>query len=157
VAANVRTNPDCCKRPAYGRRLIRPNTDNASRCATILRAALHRDGVLLDLVDRSSESGRAKARRPHAARMAIPHHTTASAITMQAAVRAFSKADEAILMLSFAYPDRTLCDSIGVVQCCEDRCTQPVQVWSSLRRLEPPGRENAGSDGSMRARRYIEA
>ena len=37
-------------------------------------------------------------------RILIPHHTTATAIMMQAAVRAFSKADEAIAMLSFAYP-----------------------------------------------------
>jgi hypothetical protein len=41
----------------------------------------------------------------HAIRIFIPHHTTASAITIQVAVKAFSKADEAIAMLSFAYPD----------------------------------------------------
>jgi hypothetical protein len=37
----------------------------------------------------------------------MPHHTTASAITitMDVVVKAFSKADEAIAMLSFAYPD----------------------------------------------------
>ena len=40
----------------------------------------------------------------HAIRIFIPHHTTASAITRQVAVKAFSKADEAIAMLSFAYP-----------------------------------------------------
>jgi len=34
----------------------------------------------------------------------------------QAAVRAFSKADEAIAMLSFAYPEETLSDSIGARQ-----------------------------------------
>ena len=43
----------------------------------------------------------------------MPHHTTATAITMHATVRAFSKADEAITMLSFAYPGETLSDSIG--------------------------------------------
>lgn len=41
----------------------------------------------------------------HVRRILIPHHTTASAITMLVAVKAFSKADEAIAMLSFAYPD----------------------------------------------------
>lgn len=35
---------------------------------------------------------------------------------MQAAVRAFSKADEAIAMLSFAYPEETLGDSLGEMQ-----------------------------------------
>jgi hypothetical protein len=43
----------------------------------------------------------------YAIRILIPHHTTANAITMQVAVKAFSKADEAIAMLSFAYPDET--------------------------------------------------
>jgi hypothetical protein len=43
----------------------------------------------------------------HAIRIFIPHHTTASAITRQVAVKAFSKADEAIAMLSFAYPNET--------------------------------------------------
>jgi hypothetical protein len=43
-----------------------------------------------------------------ATRILIPHQTTASAMIMQAAVRAFSKADEAIIMLSFAYPGETL-------------------------------------------------
>ena len=38
-------------------------------------------------------------------RILIPHPTTASAITKQVAVKAFSKADEAIALLSFAYPD----------------------------------------------------
>lgn len=65
---------------------------------------------------------------PHATRIAIPHHTTASAITMHAAVRAFSKADEAIIVLSFAYPDEMLCDSVGAEQGCESRCTQPAHV-----------------------------
>ncbi len=37
-------------------------------------------------------------------------------MTMQATVRAFSKADEAIVMLSFAYPGETLGDSIGDTQ-----------------------------------------
>jgi hypothetical protein len=41
----------------------------------------------------------------YAIRIFIPHHTTASAITMDVVVKAFSKADEAIAMLSFAYPD----------------------------------------------------
>jgi hypothetical protein len=40
----------------------------------------------------------------YAARIAIAHPTTASAIRMQVAVKAFSKADEGIVMLSFAYP-----------------------------------------------------
>jgi hypothetical protein len=40
----------------------------------------------------------------YAARIAIPHPTTASAIIMQVAVKAFSMADEGIVMLSFAYP-----------------------------------------------------
>jgi hypothetical protein len=43
----------------------------------------------------------------YAARIAIPHPTTASAIRMQVAVKAFSKADEGIVMLSFAYPAET--------------------------------------------------
>jgi hypothetical protein len=43
----------------------------------------------------------------YAIRILIPHHTTASAITTQVAVKAFSKADEAIAMLSFAYPGET--------------------------------------------------
>lgn len=37
----------------------------------------------------------------------IPHPTTTSATTMLVAVKAFSKADEAIALLSFAYPDET--------------------------------------------------
>ena len=37
-------------------------------------------------------------------------------MTIQATVRAFSKADEAIVMLSFAYPGETLGDSIGDMQ-----------------------------------------
>jgi hypothetical protein len=41
----------------------------------------------------------------YVARIAIPHPTTASAIIMQVAVKAFSKADEGMVMLSFAYPD----------------------------------------------------
>jgi hypothetical protein len=41
----------------------------------------------------------------YAIRILIPHHTTASAIIIQVAARASSKADEAIAMLSFAYPD----------------------------------------------------
>lgn len=48
----------------------------------------------------------------YAARIMIPHHTTATAMTMQATVRPF-KADEAIIMLSFAYPKETLDDSKG--------------------------------------------
>lgn len=47
----------------------------------------------------------------YAARIAIPHPTTASAIRMQVAVKAFSKADEGIVMLSFAYPAKRLRDS----------------------------------------------
>ena len=35
---------------------------------------------------------------------------------MQVAVRAFSKADEAIAMLSFAYPKETLGDSAAIPQ-----------------------------------------
>jgi hypothetical protein len=49
----------------------------------------------------------------YVARIFIPHQTTASAIRMHVAVRAFSKADEAIAMLSFAYPAETLGDSRG--------------------------------------------
>jgi hypothetical protein len=52
----------------------------------------------------------------YAARILMPHHTTAIAIAMLAAVRAFSKADEAIIMLSFAYPERNLFDSTVVAQ-----------------------------------------
>ena len=52
----------------------------------------------------------------YAARILIPHQTTASAIRMQVAVRAFSKADEAIAVLSFAYPGETLSDSTGEPQ-----------------------------------------
>jgi len=52
----------------------------------------------------------------YAARIFIPHQTTASAIRMQVAVRAFSKADEAIAVLSFAYPGKTLSDSTGEPQ-----------------------------------------
>src|ERR1700761_6018514 len=52
----------------------------------------------------------------YAAKILMPHHTTASAIAMLAAVRAFSKADETIVMLSFAYPARTLFDSVVVAQ-----------------------------------------
>jgi hypothetical protein len=52
----------------------------------------------------------------YAARIFIPHQTTASAIRMQVAVRAFSKADEAIAVLSFAYPGETLGDSTGEPQ-----------------------------------------
>ena len=43
----------------------------------------------------------------YAARIAIPHNTTANALMKQAAVKAISKADEAIAMLSFAYPGHT--------------------------------------------------
>jgi hypothetical protein len=35
---------------------------------------------------------------------------------MLAAARAFSKADETIIMLSFAYPAKTLFDSVAVAQ-----------------------------------------
>ncbi|SHN86381.1 hypothetical protein SAMN05444170_6664 [Bradyrhizobium erythrophlei] len=52
----------------------------------------------------------------YAARIFIPHQTTASAIRTQVAVRAFSKADEAIAVLSFAYPGETLSDSTGEPQ-----------------------------------------
>ena len=52
----------------------------------------------------------------YAARIFIPHQTTASAIRMQVAVRACSKADEAIAVLSFAYPGKTLGDSTGAPQ-----------------------------------------
>ena len=52
----------------------------------------------------------------YAARIFIPHQTTASAIRMQVAVRACSKADEAIAVLSFAYPGKTLSDSTGEPQ-----------------------------------------
>ena len=52
----------------------------------------------------------------YAARIFIPHQTTASAIRIQVAVRAFSKADEAIAVLSFAYPGKTLGDSTGEPQ-----------------------------------------
>jgi hypothetical protein len=59
------------------------------------------------IFDREGEAGQAasKAACSYAIRILIPHHTTASAITTQVAVKAFSKADEAIAMLSFAYPD----------------------------------------------------
>jgi hypothetical protein len=43
----------------------------------------------------------------YARRILIPHPTTTSATTMLVAVKAFSKADEAIALLSFAYPDET--------------------------------------------------
>jgi hypothetical protein len=46
----------------------------------------------------------------------MPHQTTASAITMQVAVRAFSKADEGMVLLSFAYPAETLNDSTKKLQ-----------------------------------------
>jgi hypothetical protein len=46
---------------------------------------------------------------------------------MQVAVKAFSKADEAIAVLSFAYPDKTLCDSVGVSQDQESRSKQPTR------------------------------
>jgi hypothetical protein len=41
-----------------------------------------------------------------ATRMLIPHQTTATAMMMQVTVRAFSMADEGIVMLSFAYPSK---------------------------------------------------
>jgi hypothetical protein len=59
------------------------------------------------------EPAAVKQRSLYAARIFIPQHTTATAMTMQATVRAFSKADEAIVMLSFAYPGQTLSDSLG--------------------------------------------
>jgi hypothetical protein len=43
---------------------------------------------------------------------------------MQVAVRAFSKADEAIAMLSFAYPEETLGDSVAIPQLGKDRYQQ---------------------------------
>jgi len=71
--------------------------------------------------NRIDDDDKAARKRPtgihrQAARIAIPHHTTATAIMMQATVRAFSKADEAIAMLSFAYPVQTLNDSISGLQ-----------------------------------------
>jgi hypothetical protein len=47
---------------------------------------------------------------------------------MQAAVRAFSKADEAIVMLSFAYPGKNLFDSTGVLQCRESNHQQSLST-----------------------------
>jgi hypothetical protein len=58
-------------------------------------------------------------------------------------VRAFSKADEAIVMLSFAYPEETLSDSIGDKQ--RGRRTNP-QGW--------PARECRGTN--MFARNLLE-
>jgi hypothetical protein len=81
----------------------------------------------------SRQSSIARENRPkcqqssHAIRIFTPHHTTASAIKMQVAVNAFSKADEAIDVLSFAYPDETLCDSVGVSQDRESRSKQPAR------------------------------
>jgi hypothetical protein len=59
--------------------------------------------------NRTNHPDKAKAAREgqpafYTIRIFIPHHTTASAIMKQVAVKAFSKADEAIAMLSFAYP-----------------------------------------------------
>src|SRR3984957_7019821 len=61
--------------------------------------------------DRTNHPDKAKAAREgqpalYTIRIFIPHHTTASAIMKQVAVKAFSKADEAIAMLSFAYPGK---------------------------------------------------
>ena len=47
---------------------------------------------------------------------------------MQVAVRAFSKADEAITMLSFAYPEQTLGDSIAMPQRGKGRYQQPERA-----------------------------
>ncbi|WP_298261451.1 hypothetical protein [Bradyrhizobium sp.] len=64
----------------------------------------------------------------HATRIFIPQHTTTSATMMQVAVRAFSKADEAIAMLSFAYPTETLGDSAAIPQLGNGRYQQPEQA-----------------------------
>ena len=53
---------------------------------------------------------------PYAARILIPHQTTAIAMTIHVAARAFSKADEGMVLLSFAYPGETLSDSNGYLQ-----------------------------------------
>jgi hypothetical protein len=47
-----------------------------------------------------------------------------TATTMQVAVSAFSKADEAITMLSFAYPEETLGDSAAIRQLGKGRYQQ---------------------------------
>jgi len=70
---------------------------------------------------------------------------------MQVAVKAFSKADEAIAMLSFAYPDETLCDSVGVPQDRESRSKQPAR--RSLRAAQQPYRRwNTSVRSSMLSR-----
>jgi hypothetical protein len=81
------------------------------------------DRAIQSRLNRIDDEARAARNRPararcQATRIAIPHHTTATAIAMQATVRAFSKADEAIAMLSFAYPEQMLIDSISGVQLC---------------------------------------
>lgn len=69
----------------------------------------------------------------------------------QVAVKAFSKADEAIAMLSFAYPDETLCDSVGVPQDRESRSKQPAR--RSLRAAQQPYRRwNTSVRSSMLSR-----
>jgi hypothetical protein len=50
---------------------------------------------------------------------------------MQVAVRAFSKADELIAMLSFAYPAEKLSDSIADPQRCKGRYEQPDAIDES--------------------------
>ena len=63
----------------------------------------------------------------YAARILIPQHTTITATIMQVAVSAFSKADEAIVMLSFAYPEQTLGDSAANPQLGKAGYQQPTR------------------------------
>jgi hypothetical protein len=53
---------------------------------------------------------------------------------MLVAVKAFSKADEAIAMLSFAYPDEILCDSVEAPQHREGRSKQVVHNRAGVAR-----------------------
>lgn len=80
------------------------------------------------ILDLTGEPAEVCRQGSHAIRIFTPHHTTASAIKMQVAVKAFSKADEAIAVLSFAYPDEKLCDSVGGSQDRESGCKQPRAV-----------------------------
>src|SRR3569832_554331 len=82
------------------------------------RTPLRRRAEGFDDVERFRNSQQQIRERmlPYAARILIPHQTTASAITMHVAVRAFSKADDCMVLLSFAYPGETLSDSNGYVQ-----------------------------------------
>src|SRR3569832_2403867 len=70
------------------------------------RTPLRRRAEGFDDVERFRNSQQQIRERmlPYAARILIPHQTTARAITMHVAVRAFSKADDCMVLLSFAYP-----------------------------------------------------